>query len=122
MKITKSQLKQIIKEEIESLEYNAPLTVSEELSAENFGIALSAFQKFLEEPAVMAALAAGGIAGAVNTIKSKFSTPRSTPTGPSELKEEENNPWAICTAQVGREDEEKYEKCVKSIKKQNKGK
>ena len=27
------------------------------------------------------------------------------------------NPWAICTAKVGREDKAKYEKCVKSIKK-----
>ena len=34
---------------------------------------------------------------------------------------EENNPWAICTASVGREDKEKYEKCVKSVKKQNGG-
>lgn len=29
------------------------------------------------------------------------------------------NPWAICTAQVGREDTEKYEKCVKGVKKQH---
>jgi len=36
------------------------------------------------------------------------------------LDEEENNPWAICTDSVGREDKEKYEKCVKSVKKQNK--
>jgi hypothetical protein len=36
-----------------------------------------------------------------------------------ELSEEkENNPWAICTASVGREDEEKYEDCVKAVKKQ----
>ncbi len=42
--------------------------------------------------------------------------------GSGELDEEkENNPWAICTAQVGREDKEKYEKCVKSVKKQNGG-
>jgi hypothetical protein len=26
------------------------------------------------------------------------------------------NPWAICTAQVGREDKKKYEKCVLSVK------
>ena len=38
------------------------------------------------------------------------------------LEEKENNPWAICTAQVGREDKEKYEKCVKSVKKQNRSK
>ena len=31
-------------------------------------------------------------------------------------EEEKNNPWAICTSSVGREDKEKYEKCVKSIK------
>jgi len=37
-------------------------------------------------------------------------------------EEEKNNPWAICTSSVGREDEEKYEKCVKSIKAQNRGK
>ena len=35
------------------------------------------------------------------------------------LDEEENNPWAICTASVGREDKDKYERCVKSVKKQN---
>lgn len=36
------------------------------------------------------------------------------------LTEEEakNNPWAICTASVGREDKEKYEACVTDIKKQ----
>ena len=37
-------------------------------------------------------------------------------------EEKENNPWAICTASVGREDKEKYEKCVKSVKKQNRSK
>ncbi len=34
-------------------------------------------------------------------------------------RDDEDNPWAICTASVGREDKEKYEKCVKSVKKQN---
>lgn len=32
--------------------------------------------------------------------------------------ESKDNPWAICTASVGREDKEKYEACVKDIKKQ----
>lgn len=27
------------------------------------------------------------------------------------------NPWAVCTSSTGREDKEKYEKCVKSVKK-----
>lgn len=29
-----------------------------------------------------------------------------------------NNPWAICTASVGREDKDKYKSCVKDVKKQ----
>tara|TARA_R110002124_G_scaffold82839_2_gene217300 strand:- start:787 stop:1194 length:408 start_codon:yes stop_codon:yes gene_type:complete len=33
------------------------------------------------------------------------------------LKEEDKpNPWAICTASVGREDKKKYEDCVMSVK------
>lgn len=32
--------------------------------------------------------------------------------------ETKSNPWAICTSSVGREDKEKYEKCVKDIKKE----
>lgn len=31
---------------------------------------------------------------------------------------DENNPWAICTASVGREDKDKFERCVKDVKKQ----
>ena len=37
-------------------------------------------------------------------------------------EQEKNNPWAICTASVGREDKEKYERCVKSVKTKNRGK
>ena len=33
-------------------------------------------------------------------------------------EEAKNNPWAICTASVGREDKDKYESCVKDVKKQ----
>tara|TARA_Y100001972_G_scaffold126731_1_gene181343 strand:- start:199 stop:429 length:231 start_codon:yes stop_codon:yes gene_type:complete len=33
-----------------------------------------------------------------------------------DIEEEKNNPWAICTASVGRENKEKYEKCVMSVK------
>lgn len=35
-------------------------------------------------------------------------------------KKKKPNPWAICTSSVGREDNEKYEKCVMDIKKQYK--
>ena len=38
----------------------------------------------------------------------------------SELSEEEkNNPWAICTASVGRENKSKYERCVLKVKRKN---
>jgi len=30
------------------------------------------------------------------------------------------NPWAICTDSVGREDKEKYERCVQQVKKTHK--
>ena len=33
-----------------------------------------------------------------------------------DIEEEKNNPWAICTTSVGRENKEKYEKCVMSVK------
>ena len=39
-----------------------------------------------------------------------------------EIFTEENNPWKICTASVGRKDKDKYERCVQSVKKQNRGK
>ena len=46
-------------------------------------------------------------------------SPESDDEKKKEISEEkENNPWAICTASVGREDEEKYEDCVKAVKKQ----
>jgi len=36
-------------------------------------------------------------------------------------EQEKNNPYAICTDSVGREDKEKYEKCVMSVKRQKRG-
>lgn len=36
------------------------------------------------------------------------------------VTEEEDNPWAICTASVGRKDKEKYERCVLSVKNKKK--
>ena len=33
---------------------------------------------------------------------------------------EDNNPWAICTDTVGRENEDKYESCIKKVKEKNK--
>ena len=34
-----------------------------------------------------------------------------------ESKKAKGNPWAICTASVGRDNKEKYERCVKRVKK-----
>lgn len=36
------------------------------------------------------------------------------------VKNKKPNPWAICTASVGRDDMKKYEKCVMDVKKQHK--
>lgn len=32
---------------------------------------------------------------------------------------EPTNPWAVCTDKVGRENKDKYERCVRHIKDQN---
>ena len=40
-------------------------------------------------------------------------------SGMLEEKKRKPNPWAICTAQVGREDKDKYEDCVMGVKKQH---
>lgn len=34
-------------------------------------------------------------------------------------EEEKNNPWAICTASVGRENKSKYERCVLKVKRKD---
>lgn len=34
------------------------------------------------------------------------------------IMEQDNNPYAICSASVGREDKGKYERCIKDVKKQ----
>ena len=88
MKITKSQLKQIIKEELN--EFGG---MAGNLAASRMGA--GAYKRDDdEEEDVSEAL------GADQEDKAK------------------DNPWAICTASVGREDKEKYEKCVMGVKKE----
>lgn len=41
-----------------------------------------------------------------------------TPLPMKEEEETKNNPWAICTSSVGREDKAKFESCVKDVKKE----
>lgn len=61
-----------------------------------------------------------GIAGFSNYSGNGFSG-QGNLDGDASLFEEdkkENNPWAICTARVGRENKDKYESCVIDIKKE----
>jgi rRNA maturation endonuclease Nob1 len=67
MKITKSQLKQIIKEEIEDV--NSIDEGLENITPENIEILMKAVQHFATQPAVTAALATGGLVAAVAKIK-----------------------------------------------------
>ena len=77
MKLTKSQLKQIIQEE---------LALVLELG---FGQGKPASDKWSKKQEIVLE---------------------------EEELEEENNPWAICTSSVGREDKAKYERCVNKVK------
>ena len=65
-------------------------------------------------------LSEGGMAGFSNEGGSGFSGAGNLEgnTNLFEEEEAENNPWAICTSSVGREDKAKYEACVKDVKKQ----
>ncbi len=114
MKITKSQLKQIILEELSSLET---------------GEQRRDFQKMMDAPAQQQITFEEWIA-AVSELGYEFGEASPNPydawlegQSPEEYSEQiseekaKNNPWAICTASVGRENKEKYEKCVLDVKK-----
>ena len=67
MKITKSELKKIIREELEA---KTPVQEGfENLTPENLEILMKAVQHFATQPAVAAALATGGLVAAVAKIK-----------------------------------------------------
>jgi hypothetical protein len=67
MKITKSELKKIIKEE---LEVKQPMYEGlENINPENIEVVMKAVQHFASQPAVMSALAAGGLLAALAKIK-----------------------------------------------------
>jgi hypothetical protein len=62
-----------------------------------------------------------GVAGFSSNNGSGFSNEGNLEGNTSLYNEEDkskDNPWAICTASVGREDKEKYESCVMSVKKE----
>ena len=118
MKITKSQLKQLLIEEIkEAMTLGGETFTMDDPRPEE-----AAFEKLrkvmgLVEKAML--YMTGDKEGGLSPVE-VLDMVRTTVLG--SLDERENNPWAICTASVGREDKEKYEKCVKSVKKQNRSK
>ncbi len=53
--------------------------------------------------------------------KNRKEVPNCVPKKEAKKKEEyEYNPWAVCTSKVGREDKDKYERCVLKVKKKQK--
>jgi len=114
MKLTKSQLKEMIKEELGSLDgaklgtSDKPqpepyINVSEDGKMVTLGFPHSDARHVLQKDDAL-----------------KFAEDLMGVLKLNEARDEKDNPWAICTASVGREDEEKYERCVKSVKKEKK--
>ena len=85
----------------------------DQLTPENFGIALAAFEKFMQEPAVLTALLGGGLAAAVEVIKKNFQTS----TGPTEP--EKTDP--MMEKELTKPEKKEKEKIVKGMKKDKKG-
>lgn len=64
------------------------------------------------------AVAGGFSQYAGNGFSNEGNMEHNTPMFEVEEADDKNNPWAICTASVGREDKAKYEACVMDVKKQ----
>ena len=81
------------KRHIEEEEVNEAV---DQLTPENFSVALQAFEKFLQEPAIVTALLGGGVAAAVDAVKKKFQvSPGTTPaTDLDEVSSEKQRRWA----------------------------
>ena len=133
MKITKSQLKQIIKEELNEFGGMAGNLAASRMGAgaykrdddeeEDVSEALGADQEGILVTKVLPILmdAAGqNVAVALEMVEALKAQLQATPAEGEEIEEDKakDNPWAICTASVGREDKEKYEKCVMGVKKE----
>ena len=90
MKLTKSQLQQIIKEELEAY-----------------------LEEDKDHPGQSCEEAHPGQEHDLYSV-TEVSSQKQTDCS------DKNNPWAICTASVGRENKEEYEKCVMGVKAKNK--
>ncbi len=109
---TKEEMKAMLKSVIEKVKAEA----GEDLAPREIVGAIRMVLKDMAEDAKM-------LAKDIATMKQEAHvviSPESDDEKKKELSEEEEkgNPWAICTASVGRDDEEKYERCVKAVKKQ----
>jgi hypothetical protein len=82
MKITKSQLRQIIKEEVATLEEGL-----EQITPENIELLFDVMKKMATEPAIVAALGAGGMVAAIDKIKQKVAPVAPTAIGITEPEE-----------------------------------
>ena len=71
MKVSDSQLKTVIKEELDT-RINATDKQNEgleQINPENMGVLMDALKHFASQPAVLSAMAMGGVAAAVSKIK-----------------------------------------------------
>ena len=125
MKLTKSKLKQIIKEELsllgsldieENFVKKNEIQLNEGPRTQNALWAARDMEPMNVDMLQKISVVASGLSDLLKPIQEE-EWPEKRKS--REDLEEEKNPWAICTDSVGREDKEKYEKCVKSVKKQN---
>jgi hypothetical protein len=92
MKINKSQLKQIIKEEVKNLKTNPQDEKLEEgleqLTPENIELLFKVMEKFVTEPAIVTALGVGGLGAAIDQMKDRLKSKVTTgPTSTSSSEE-----------------------------------
>lgn len=128
MKITKTRLKDIIKEELQGLAQEGEdlprsqpgldeLTRTMEDISNTYrrlstNQAREIYENYLQQNVELY----------IKTWREERASEEIDPIEPVTEDKQENNPWAICTDSVGREDKDKYESCVKSVKKQNREK
>ncbi len=130
MKLTKSQLKQIIKEELEKLLLESEKYIERNQEGrlvvyDDEGNSRPASQSEKRQYSYLQR-------GEGETIQRRDSwaggrrsswLEEGTTLEEEDLSEKKGkavNPWAICTASVGREDKDKYESCIKKVKSKHK--
>jgi len=128
MKLTKSKLKQIIKEALMKEGWATDPGVKKKDVALDLADRLLTLLSGLQDVPSRLKRAekldlllpdmiemAGNIQSHVQSVDAS-DTPRARFALEEEKKEAKDNPRAICTASVGRKDKEKYESCVKKVK------